>query len=215
MKPVWSCPDSELVDKIGLDAVIFIRFLRMCRHLFIAMAFIGCGCLIPVNIIATLRAQAQGEPPSDKITLMTMSGILDLDWLWAHVGATWLFSLFFIFSMLHGYRTFLKYRIQYFESEAYQENMASRTLMLAGLPNALQSDEKLRTFMCSLGVKDEPVQALVGRKVDKLPDLMKKHKKMVAALETVMTKYFAGEFCLVLQRGRQWQVKKRFIEAVQ
>jgi len=199
MKPVWSCPDGELVDKIGLDAVIFIRFVRMCRHVFIIMAVVGCGALIPVNIISTNRSQAQDQPPPDKISLLSMAGVVDFNWLWAHVGATWLFSLILIFAMFHGYRTFLKFRIQYFESESYQENMASRTLMCAGLPASLQSDDKLATFMSNLGVKDMPVQAMVGRKVDKLPELMKKHKQMVTALEKVMVKYFAGE-CLVTLR---------------
>ncbi|GJJ74782.1 calcium permeable stress-gated cation channel [Entomortierella parvispora] len=191
MKPVWSCPDEELVDKIGLDAVVFIRFVRMCRQVFVIMAVIGCGALIPINIISTTRSQVEDQPPPDKISLLTMAGVVDFDWLWAHVAATWMFSLVLIFAMLHGYRSFLKFRIQYFESTSYQENMASRTLMLAGLPASLQGDDKLTAFMSNLGMKDIPVQAMVGRKVDMLPELMKKHKEMVKALEKVMVKYFA------------------------
>ncbi|KAF9430819.1 hypothetical protein BGZ94_003608 [Podila epigama] len=191
MSPVWSCPDDVLVDKIGLDAVVFIRFIRMCRQVFMAMAVIGCGALLPINAIATLRAMPEGETPKDKIGMLSIKGIEDLRWLWGHVGAIWMFSGILMFAMYHGYITFLKYRIQYFESEAYQENMASRTLMLAGLPTSLQSDEKLSAFMGSLGMKDQPVQALVGRKVDKLPELMDKHKEMVTSLEKVMAKYFA------------------------
>ncbi|KAG0027218.1 hypothetical protein BGZ82_009109 [Podila clonocystis] len=191
MGPVWSCPDQVLVDKIGLDAVVFIRFIRMCRQVFMAMAVIGCGALIPINVIATIRAQPNGETPQDKIGMLSIKGIKDLNWIWAHVGAMWAFSAILMFAMYHGYTTFMKYRIKYFESDAYQENMASRTVMLAGLPASLQSDEKLAEFMRSLGMQDQPVQALVGRKVDKLPDLMDKHKQMVTSLEKVMSKYFA------------------------
>ncbi|KAF9212710.1 hypothetical protein BGZ59_006409 [Podila verticillata] len=191
MGPVWSCPDSDLVDKIGLDAVVFIRFIRMCRQVFMAMAIIGCGALIPINVIATYRAQPNGESPQDKIGMLSINGITDLNWIWGHVGAMWAFTAILMYAMYHGYATFLKYRIQYFESDAYQENMASRTVMLAGLPASLQSDEKLEQFMCSLGMQDKPVQALVGRKVDKLPELMDKHKQMVTSLEKVMAKYFA------------------------
>ncbi|KAG0218308.1 hypothetical protein BGX33_007813 [Mortierella sp. NVP41] len=191
MGPVWSCPDEVLVEKIGLDAVVFIRFVRMCRQVFIAMAILGCGVLIPVNVIGTLRSQKDGTVPDDKIALLSISGLENLDWLWAHVGAMWAFSLILIFAMFHGYRSFLKFRIQYFESDAFQENMASRTVMLAGLPSSLQDDNKLNTFMGSLGTKEQPVQALVGRKVDKLPELMANHKKMVTSLEKVMAKYFA------------------------
>ncbi|KAG0289684.1 hypothetical protein BGZ96_006809 [Linnemannia gamsii] len=190
MSPVWNCPDTELVEKIGLDAVVFIRFIRMCRQILIALAVLGCGTLIPINIIGTIRSQ-NGVVPEDKIGLLTISGIRNFDWLWAHVGAIWAFSTVFGLAILHGYRTFLKFRIQYFESDTYQESMASRTLMLAGLPDSLQDDEKLSTFMSNLGTTDQPVQALVGRKVNKLPELMAEHKKMVTSLEKIMAKYFA------------------------
>ncbi|KAG9066632.1 hypothetical protein KI688_012540 [Linnemannia hyalina] len=182
--------DSELVEKIGLDAVVFIRFIRMCRQVFIALTILGCGTLIPINIIGTIRS-ADGVVPEDKIGLLTISGIKNFDWLWAHVGAIWAFSTVFGLAMLHGYRSFLKLRIQYFESDIYQESMASRTIMLAGLPDSLQDDGKLTTFMSSLGTTDQPVQAVVGRKVNKLPELMAEHKKMVTSLEKIMAKYFA------------------------
>lgn len=192
MSPVWNCPDTELVEKIGLDAVVFIRFIRMCRQIFIALAVLGCGTLIPINIIGTIRSQ-DGVVPEDKIGLLTISGIKNFDWLWAHVGAIWAFSTVFGLAILHGYRSFLRFRIQYFESDAYQESMASRTLMLAGLPDTLQDDDKLSTFMSNLGTTDQPVQAVVGRKVNKLPELMAEHKKMVTSLEKIMVKYFAGK----------------------
>ncbi|KAG0240516.1 hypothetical protein B0O80DRAFT_496364 [Mortierella sp. GBAus27b] len=189
--PVWSCPDSVLFEKIGLDAVVFIRFIRMCRNAFFVMGLVGCGAIIPINIIITKRSQPDGQFPKDKIGMLTIAGIMDLNWLWGHVGAVWFFSLVMFYSVYSAYKSFLKFRIRYFESEAYQEEVASRTIMLAGLPSSLQSDAKLLKFMNDMGLSDKPVQALVGRKVDKLPELMDKHKKAVENLERVVAKYFA------------------------
>ncbi|KAF9350827.1 hypothetical protein BGX34_000983 [Mortierella sp. NVP85] len=202
--PVWSCPDNELFEKIGLDAVVFIRFLRMCRNVFFVMAIVGCGALIPINVIATKEAkkaaaekpQPDGQPaldasPKDTVSMLTMQDVEDPKWLWAHVGGAWFFSLVMYFAMHHGYRTFLQFRTKYFESEAYQEEVASRTIMLAGLPSSLQTDDKLFKFMNDMGFSDKPVQALVGRKVNKLPELMDKHKKTVEQLEKVVARYFA------------------------
>jgi hypothetical protein len=204
--PVWSCPDNELFEKIGLDAVVFIRFLRMCRNVFFVMAIVGCGALIPINVIATKEAkkaaaekpQPDGQPapdaaPKDTVSMLTMQDVEDPKWLWAHVGGAWFFSLVMYFAMHHGYRTFLQFRTKYFESETYQEEVASRTIMLAGLPSSLQTDDKLFKFMNDMGFSDKPVQALVGRKVNKLPELMDKHKKMVEQLEKVVARYFAGK----------------------
>ncbi|KAF9112692.1 hypothetical protein BGX27_002953 [Mortierella sp. AM989] len=191
MGPVWNCPDGVLVDKIGLDAVVFIRFIRMCRNIFMVMAIVGCCALIPVNVIATMRAQPDGKAPTDKISMLSMADITDPQWLWAHVGGTWFFSLVMYFSLYHGYKTFVTFKKQYYKSEAYQEDMASRTIMLAGLPSSLQTDDKLLKFMNDMGLNEKPVQALVGRKVDKLPELMDKHKTMVKALEKVVAKHYA------------------------
>ncbi|KAF9209614.1 hypothetical protein BGZ49_002770 [Haplosporangium sp. Z 27] len=189
--PVWHCSDEVLVDKIGLDAVVFIRFVRMCRNVFFVMAIVGCCALIPINIVATYQAQPNGAAPTDKVSMLSMAGVVDTKWFWAHVAGTWFFSLVLYYGMLHGYKTFVKFKTRYYESEAYQENVASRTIMIAGLPSSLQTDEKLLKFMTDMGLNEKPIQALVGRKVDKLPELMDKHKKMVKSLEKVVAKYYA------------------------
>jgi Late exocytosis, associated with Golgi transport len=54
MKPVWQCSDEYLLDRIGLDAVVFLRFWRMCRNIFICLG-IGSAVLIPFNVIVGLK----------------------------------------------------------------------------------------------------------------------------------------------------------------
>jgi hypothetical protein len=48
--PVYKTKENVLVDKIGLDAVIFLRFTRMLRNMFISLGLIGLLVMIPVNI---------------------------------------------------------------------------------------------------------------------------------------------------------------------
>jgi calcium permeable stress-gated cation channel len=54
LKPVWRCSDEDLLDIIGLDAVLFLRFWRMCRNIFICLG-IGSAVIIPFNIIVGLK----------------------------------------------------------------------------------------------------------------------------------------------------------------
>jgi calcium permeable stress-gated cation channel len=54
LKPVWHCTDEYLLEKIGLDAVLFLRFWRMCRNIFICLG-IGSAVMIPYNIIVGLK----------------------------------------------------------------------------------------------------------------------------------------------------------------
>lgn len=44
-------PEQELVKKIGLDAVIFLRFIRMLRNVFLVFSIIGLGIFIPLNVV--------------------------------------------------------------------------------------------------------------------------------------------------------------------
>ena len=59
--------EEELVEKIGLDAVVFLRFLRMIRDMFIVLTIFGCGILIPVNLVGGHNFYEQW---SDIATLM-------------------------------------------------------------------------------------------------------------------------------------------------
>jgi len=48
--PLIHSKEPYLLDKIGLDAVVFLRLLRLLRWLFLAVAVLTCGVLIPVNV---------------------------------------------------------------------------------------------------------------------------------------------------------------------
>jgi hypothetical protein len=43
--------EQDLVDTIGLDAVVFLRFMRMVRNIFVVVTVFGCGILIPINVV--------------------------------------------------------------------------------------------------------------------------------------------------------------------
>jgi hypothetical protein len=58
LKPVWSCTDEHLLDRIGLDAVLFLKFWRMCRNIFICVGVLACTVIIPFNIVVGLKTVA-------------------------------------------------------------------------------------------------------------------------------------------------------------
>ena len=49
VSPLLHTKEPELVDKIGLDAAIYLRFVRMCRWLFSAIAALTCAVLAQVH----------------------------------------------------------------------------------------------------------------------------------------------------------------------
>jgi len=66
LKPLYKYSDDTLLDKIGLDAVVFLRFWRMCRNIFICLG-VGSCAIIPFNIIVGLKtASGQANVAKDK-----------------------------------------------------------------------------------------------------------------------------------------------------
>jgi len=59
-RAVKEVKEQELVDKIGLDAVVFLRFMRMLRDMFIVLTAIGCGILIPVTVVGDITFMSSG-----------------------------------------------------------------------------------------------------------------------------------------------------------
>jgi calcium permeable stress-gated cation channel len=66
LKPVYKYSDDMLLDKIGLDAVVFLRFWRMCRNIFICLG-IGACAILPFNVIVGLKTvSGQANVASNK-----------------------------------------------------------------------------------------------------------------------------------------------------
>jgi len=52
LKPLFRTKEPEMVERVGLDAVVFLRVSRMMAWMFMALSVLGVGILIPVNVIA-------------------------------------------------------------------------------------------------------------------------------------------------------------------
>lgn len=128
----WIAPlrkkrEQDLIEAIGLDAVVFLRFTRMCRNLFLAMSIIGCAVLIPTNVAGSLSTKSlKGLSP---FTLMTPLNAPPRS-LWAQVVCSWLFNAMVVFALWWNYRAVTRLRRQYFESREYQMRLHGRTLMV-------------------------------------------------------------------------------------
>lgn len=76
-----------MLDKVGLDAVAFLRFLRLLRWMFTAVAVVACGVLIPINLVYNLRNPPKGS--SDILNELTIANV-KTNILFAHVAVSYL-----------------------------------------------------------------------------------------------------------------------------
>ncbi|KAL5521409.1 hypothetical protein ACEPAG_9335 [Sanghuangporus baumii] len=184
--PLIRTQEPELLDKVGLDAVAFLRFLRMIRWLFTAIAIISCGVLIPVNVIYNLKkVKSEERDFLSMLTLRNLSGSV----LYVHVAASYVFTFLVMFFVWVNWKRMLALRLKWFRSPEYIQSFYARTLMIQKVPKKYQSDEGIRSVLESMQVPYPATSVHIGRRVGRLPELIEFHNDAVRDLEKILVRY--------------------------
>ncbi|PGH35174.1 hypothetical protein GX50_01986 [[Emmonsia] crescens] len=184
LTPVIKTKESELVDCIGLDATVFLRFTRMCRNMFLTLSIIGCFVMIPINI-------TQSKPPPGINAFATMTPeYVSYRAMWSHVVCLWAFDAIVAYFLWRNYRVVSTLRRHYFESPEYQKSLHARTLLVRHIPPDFRTDEGLLRLTDEINPTPSIPRASIGRNMKELPKLIAEHEKVVRQLEEVIAKYF-------------------------
>lgn len=185
--PVAKTKEQELVQKVGMDAVVFLRFTRMCRNMFLVLTIVGCAILIPINYIGGKKFFRQWNDVKGlmKLTPQYMFGEV----YWAFVACAYAFDAIVCFFLWWNYRAVLRLRRQYFESPEYQSSLHSRTLMVNDIPRELRTDDGVLQIVDALRKTLDSPRGVISRNMKELPDLIEEHEEAVRALESVLAKY--------------------------
>jgi calcium permeable stress-gated cation channel len=126
--------EDDLADRIGLDAVLFLRFTQMCRNMFLLLSLIGCAILIPVNLSQSEGAVAQGFSAFATMTPMYVS----TEAVWSQVICAWVFDAIVMYFLWRNYQSVRTLRRRHFQSSEYQRSLHARTLMVGFLPSRVR-----------------------------------------------------------------------------
>ncbi|GAA5905515.1 hypothetical protein JCM6882_004773 [Rhodosporidiobolus microsporus] len=184
--PVLKTDEAEVMNASGLDAVAYLRFLKMCRNMFITIAALTCAVLLPINLVYNLRKVESAK--RNYLLALTMNNV-DGNWLWAHVVGTYVITLMVFWWVWTNYAAIVKLRWQWFRSRAYQESLHARSLMVTQVHKKYQTDAGLAQLLQSLNIPYPTSAVHIGRRVGQLPGLIKKHNEAVKELEEVLTGY--------------------------
>ena len=189
LPPLLHTKEPELLDKIGLDAVAFLRFLRLMRWLFTGIALLTCCILIPINIVYNLHnVPPKGRDILSMLTIRDVSG----SFLYAHVVVTYLITFLIIFCVHLHWKKMVELRHAWFRSPEYYQSFYARTLQVTGVPKKFQTDEGIKAIFDGLGVPYPTTSVHIGRRVGKLPDLIQYHNQTVREFEEILVKYLKG-----------------------
>ncbi|KAJ5827134.1 hypothetical protein N7447_003897 [Penicillium robsamsonii] len=184
VKPVINTREPQLIETVGLDAAIFLRFTKMCRNIFIFLSIIGCLVMIPVNI--TQSKNTTDSSASSAFNMMTPLNITNPTAIWSQVVCAWAFDLIVVFFLWRNYRVVRNLRRQYFQSSEYQRSLHARTLMITDIPPNSRTDEGILRLTDQVNPTAALPRAAIGRNVRDLPRIIKEHEEVVRQLESVL-----------------------------
>ena len=112
--------------------------------------------------------------------------------LFAHIGSTYLITLFIIILVHHHWRAMYRLRNQWFRSPEYQNLFYARTLCITNIPERHRSDMGLHKIFIGMQLPYPVTSVHIGRSVGHLPKLIKRHNETVRELEELVLKHMDG-----------------------
>ncbi|KAG0278849.1 hypothetical protein BGZ95_002955, partial [Linnemannia exigua] len=141
--PTIRIPEEFYINNIGLDAVMFLRFLKMCLQFCIFNGIIIGIILLPIHYTA-------GGDSQEVQRFSILNVLEDSNLLWAHVFLTYLASISWMFLLFKNYWQWMDLRREYTLQRIRQGEIAERSIFISRLPSNLRSDAALKQYFESL-----------------------------------------------------------------
>ncbi|KAG0233519.1 hypothetical protein BGX31_004812 [Mortierella sp. GBA43] len=176
--------EDELLDCVGLDAVMLLRFFHSSMKLFATCMIPGLLVIMPVNMYSTSEGHEPTDPDDNDGPQETM-----LLYLITQFTFTWVFSVLATYMIWRTYEGYIDLRRRFLLK--HRNAIVNRTIMVIGLPSHLQNDRNLATFYESLGVGTVE-SAHVCRHVTSLKRVLEQRTRALRALELAYTEYYGN-----------------------
>ncbi|CAG8481845.1 9876_t:CDS:2, partial [Acaulospora colombiana] len=181
--PILKISDDKVVNRIGLDAYMFLRFIRLFAIIYAVFTIVGIGILLPVNYINQL-----GKPG---LNSFTMGNISDSNRLYAHVIAAYFFSgkgkgnLLAIHYLRIETLTYIRLRHEYLTTPEHRISPRATTILVLGIPNKLNNENELKRLFDVFpgGVR----RIWINRDPDNISKLHTKREGLIGKLEASET----------------------------
>jgi len=113
LKLLWSFNDEDILRFVGADALMFLRYFRVCLKAACLMLVYGLCVLVPINSIG-----ANGQSQFEKFSA---SNVADgSQFLWAHFTGAYLFSFLLMYLLFKEYQKYVELRQQFMKSPTVQ-----------------------------------------------------------------------------------------------
>lgn len=191
VKSVLATSNSEFVQKCGLDAYFFLRYLRTLLKIFVPAAIVLLPILLPLNAVGGRGADwALSHEGQANVT-----GLNQLAWgnvqperynrYWGHWLMAFLFVVWICYVSYDELRNYIRMRQAYITSPQHRLRASATTVLVSSIPPKWCTVEALDGLYDVFpgGIRN----IWINRNFDELNDKVKQRDKLAAKLESAET----------------------------
>lgn len=183
---VWKTSDDDIIPIAGLDAYIFLRYLKMCT-------FIVSLCCLGVLILFPVYATSSIDVDDDSVAGITLVSMANLPpnskRLWASLLCVYFFTLTFLYFIHHEYENFLRVRTLFFQGkDPYLQKQMGYSIQVENIPKEFQNSKKLKKLMEAI-FPQEVLYCYVAVDLQPLDKAILERKKLIAKLESCIARF--------------------------
>jgi len=186
-----SQPDDCTIKYLGMDALMFLRFVWLCFKFFLTIAVPSLAILVP--IFSSGVAEDAGG-----MDTYSMSNVVDgSNRLWAPVVAAYVFTYFFLGALTAEYLHFVQLRKTYVAQRIANSGPVNGTMikqhsvMVENVPEKYRNDVALKAFFGKL-FPGQVVNAVVVQEIGELEKLLERREVCLANLERCVARREGG-----------------------
>ncbi|XRM39739.1 hypothetical protein ABZX51_003081 [Aspergillus tubingensis] len=186
---LYRITDEQVLESAGLDAFVFLTFLKFAIRFLSAIFFFALVIILPTHYKNTGKSGVPGWDDDDDEAFDGDKDkkkiISDPNYLWMYVIFTYIFTGLAVYMLIQETNKVIRTRQKYLGS---QTSTTDRTIRLSGIPPDLGTEEKIKDFMEGLKVgKVESVT--LCRDWRELDHLIDERLKLLRNLERAWTRH--------------------------
>ena len=183
IKPIFATPSLQLIQKCGLDAYFFIRYLRMLLKVFAPMLIIILPILLPIN--ARSAPNGDSKEGLSRLTIGNVDSKVVGDRLWAHLVLAVLSIFWILYNIYYELRSYIRVRQAYLTSPQHRIRASATTVLVTGIPARWLTVQALDGLYDVFpgGIRN----IWINRNYDEIADKISKRDDMVQSLEEAET----------------------------
>lgn len=194
--PVFRTSNSDFIQKCGLDAYFFLRYLRTLLKIFVPLAFVIIPVLVPINLVHGRGDEfAVGKYSFNESLYSNVTGLDQLAWgnvrpdknsrYWAHLILAVFVVVYTCFVFFDELRGYIRLRQAYLTSPQHRLRASATTVLVTAIPR------KWCTFEALDGLYDVFPGGIrniwVNRNYDELSEKVKMREMLALTLEAAET----------------------------